>query len=79
MGLKETLEGIQPGAGRGVGCAICALIESLPPDEAAALTAVTRKTRRVGPKPIAAALEAEGYPGLYHSVKHHLYVCQAGR
>ena len=77
MALKDALENIDGRPGRRRTCRICTLISELPADEADLLIAVTSRKRNVGPAPIAEALADEGYPGLFHAVKHHIYVCQA--
>lgn len=76
MGLKDALDTITT-TGRGKRCRICHLLDTLPPDEAAALSAFFDPVRNLGPKPIADVLNDEGYGDLYHSVKQHMYVCMA--
>lgn len=76
MGLKDTLETHSQRRGKHPRCRICVLLETLPPEESAALEEFFSPTRNVGPKPIADALAAEGHGSLYHSVKGHMYVCR---
>lgn len=76
MTLKEALQAhAQSNAGRARRCRICALLDTLPAEDAQALRDYMDPRANLGPRPIAAALEAEGFPGLYHSVKNHLYLC----
>lgn len=74
MALKDALTEIDGRPGRRRTCRICTLIAELPEDEGAALAATCRDGN-AGPKAITDILTDEGYPGLFHAVKHHLYVC----
>jgi hypothetical protein len=47
-----------------------------PDDEADALAVAARQGSGLSLIKVANALEAEGYPGLFHSVKSHRYVCR---
>lgn len=75
MGLKEALEAHEQRGGKRPRCRVCHLLDTLPADEAAALTAFFDPARNVGPKVIADALYDEGHGDLYHSVKTHYYLC----
>ena len=75
MAFKDSLEAI-PTTGRSHACRICQLIDEWPDDEADALAVAARQGSGLSLIKVANALEAEGYPGLFHSVKSHRYVCR---
>ena len=64
-----------PQTGRAMRCRICQLIDTLPEPDATDLATAMRPESGIGPKRLTEALALEGYPDMYHSVKHHRYIC----
>jgi hypothetical protein len=75
MAFKDSLDAI-PTSGRSHACRICQLIDEWPDGEADALALAARQGSGLSLRKVAAALEMEGHPGLFHSVKSHRYVCR---
>jgi hypothetical protein len=75
MALKDSLDAI-PTTGRSHTCRICQLIDEWPEGESTALLEVSRQGSGSSLRKIALALEMEGHPGLFHSLKSHRYVCR---
>ena len=75
MAFKDSLDAI-PTSGRTHTCRICQIIDEWPESEADALAVACRQGSGLSLRKIAAALEMEGHPGLYHSLKSHRYVCR---
>ena len=75
MALKDSLDAI-PTTGRSHACRICQLIDEWPPGESTALLTASRQGSGHSLTKLALALEMEGEPGLFHSLKSHRYVCR---
>ena len=75
MAFKDALDTI-PTSGRTHVCRICQIIDEWPEDDANALAVAARQGSGLSLVKVAAALEMEGHPGLFHSVKSHRYVCR---
>ena len=74
MALKDALDAI-PTTGRSHTCRICQLIDEWPPGESTTLADASRQGSGSSLRKLALALEMEGYPGLFHSLKSHRYTC----
>lgn len=79
MGLREALDAARPSK-RADRCRICTLIDTLPQEDSAYLAEAIRPGSGVSFRQLVQALEMEyGESNLYHSAKHHRYVCDGGK